>query len=207
MAWNNCSILLIDADETAARELSELLMKRPEPPKLWVAASMASAEPILRTQMIEWVFIRIVQWDDYQRLRPTMIGAPKRVVFLSGRNEKCTAHLATGIGRTFAAAIPVGAPGAHLEPLDGPGICSAAAGYCCLSRAGRGSSLCGMETSGRWRWRMGDCGCRRGMRIIASAEVLLAFQERLPVTMTMVRRGCLVNERFGPGGASVRARS
>jgi DNA-binding LytR/AlgR family response regulator len=35
---------------------------------------------------------------------------------------------------------------------------------------------------------------------------LQAFQDRLPVSMTMVRRGCLINEGFGIGGASVRAR-
>jgi hypothetical protein len=57
MAWNNTSILLIDPDEIAARELAELLMNRPDPPKLWVAGSVASAEPILRTQAVEWVFV------------------------------------------------------------------------------------------------------------------------------------------------------
>lgn len=72
MAWNNSSILLIDPDEMAARELAELLKNRPDAPKLWVAHSVANAEMILRTQPVDWLFIRIILWDDYQRLRPTL---------------------------------------------------------------------------------------------------------------------------------------
>src|SRR5215469_16573990 len=108
MAWNSSNLLLIDPDETAARELAELLMNRPHPPKLWVSGDVAGAEQILRTQPVEWVFIRIILWDDYQRLRPTLVRAPKGVVFLSGRNEKCTAHLSMALD-------------AHLQPPYRPG--------------------------------------------------------------------------------------
>ena len=97
MAWNNSQILLIDPDEAAARELTELLRNRTDPPKVWVAGSVASAEMILRSQPIEWLFIRIILWDDYQRLRPTLVAAPRSVVFLSGRNEKCTLHLSLAL--------------------------------------------------------------------------------------------------------------
>lgn len=204
MAWNNCSILLIDPDEQAARELAELLMNRPEPPKLWVAASVEGGEHILRTQAVEWLFIRIVVWDDFQRLRPMLVGGPRGVIFLSGRNEKCTAHLASAVD-------------AHLQPPYRPGHLVRiwnrwlSAGFTprpldvlfVKSRARfepvRYNDICRVEVEGG------------GLRIqTRDAEYrvsgsLQAFQDRLPVTMTMVRRGCLVNECF-VAGASVRAR-
>jgi hypothetical protein len=216
MAWNSCSILLIDADEMAARQLAELLMNRPEPPKLWVAADVAGAEPILRTQQVDWVFIRIVQWDDYQQLRPTLIGGPKRVVFLSGRNEKCTAHLGLALD-------------GHLRPPYRPGhLLRIWNRWMDPGFAARPLDVLFVKSRARFEpVRYGDIWQveveNGGLRVLTRhadyrvSGSLQAFQERLPVTMTMVRRGCLVNERFGPerlggghfgpDGASVRARS
>jgi DNA-binding LytR/AlgR family response regulator len=206
MAWNNCSILLIDADETSAWELAELLMNRPEPPKICVAASVASAEPILRTQRVEWVFIRIISWDDYQQLRPTLIHAPKGVIFLSGRNEKCTAHLNLALD-------------GHLQPPYRPGhLLRVWNRWKDPGFAARPLDLLFVKSRARfepvrygdiWQVEVENGGLRvqtrhADYRVSGSLQ---AFQERLPVTMTMVRRGCLVNERFGPDGASVRARS
>jgi DNA-binding LytR/AlgR family response regulator len=205
MAWNSCSILLIDPDEMAARELAELLMNRPEPPKLWVAASLASAEPILRAQRVGWLFIRIVAWDDYQRLRPTLIHAPEGVVFLSGRNEKCTAHLTLTLDGHMQPPYRSGHlvriwnrwmdPGFVARPLDILFV---------KSRA----RFVPVRYSDIWQVEV-ESG---GLRVLTRHEdyrvsgSLQAFQDRLPVMMTMVRRGCLVNERFGSDGASIRAR-
>src|SRR6185437_7582162 len=93
MAWTSSTILLIDPDETAARELADLLENRAHPPKVMMASDVRRAEPMLRTVVFDWMFIRIIVWDDYQRLRPLLPMSPRRVVFLSGRMEKCTAHL------------------------------------------------------------------------------------------------------------------
>ena len=205
MAWNNTSILLIDPDEMAARERSELLMNRPAPPKLWVAGSFAGAEPILRSQPIEWVFIRIIVWDDFQRLRPTLVGVPGNVVFLSGRNEKCTAHLPVALD-------------AHLQPpyrsghlvriwkrwMD-PWFVRRPLDILFVKSRARFEPV---RYSDIWQVEV-ESGALLVQTKHADFRVsgsLQAFQDRLPVVMTMVRRGCLVNEVSGRGDASVRAR-
>lgn len=204
MAWNNCSILLIDPDEVAARELAELLVNRPDPPKLWVAGSVTGAEAILRTRAIEWVFIRIIFWDDYQRLRSTLITRPKGVVFLSGRKEKCTAHLSEALDGHLQPPYRSGhlvriwnrwmGAGFVFRPLDIVFIKSRAR----FEPVRYGDILqvavegAGLNVYTRFK----------DFRVSGSLQ---AFQERLPVSLTMVRRGCLVNECFD-GGASVRAR-
>jgi DNA-binding LytR/AlgR family response regulator len=205
MAWTSCSILLIDPDEVAARELAELLITRPDPPKLWVAHSVASAEMILRTEPVEWVFIRIILWDDYQRLRPTLFALPRGVIFLSGRNEKCTAHLSFALDGHMR---PPYRPG-HLvriwnrwmdphfarRPLDVLFVKSRA-----RFEPVRYSDISQVDVEG------GGLLVQTRDRDYRVSGSLQAFQERLPVTMTMVRRGCLVNEGFGTGVASIRAR-
>lgn len=205
MAWNSSSILLIDPDEVAARELAELLKNRPDPPKLWVAHSVASAEMILRTEPLEWVFIRIILWDDYQWLRPTLLASPRGVVFLSGRNEKCTAHLSLALDGHLRPPYRSG----HLvrvwnrwmdphfvrRPLDILFVKSRA-----RFEPVRYSDIWQVEVEG------GGLLVQTRQRDYRVSGSLQAFQERLPVTMTMVRRGCLVNQGFGTGVASIPAR-
>jgi DNA-binding LytR/AlgR family response regulator len=205
MAWNNTSILLIDPDEIAARELAELLRNRPGPPKLWVAGSVAGAEMILRTQPVEWVFIRIILWDDYQRLRPTLVAAPLGVIFLSGRNEKCTAHLSSALD-------------AHLQPPYRPGhLVRIWNRWMDPQFVRRPLDILFVKSRARFEpvrysdiWQVEvENGKLRLQTRHADYRVsgsLQAFQDRLPVTMAMVRRGCLVNEGFGIGGALVHAR-
>jgi DNA-binding LytR/AlgR family response regulator len=205
MSWNHSSILLIDPDEMAARELAELLMNRPEPPKLWVAGNLAQAEPILRTQAVEWLFIRIVVWDDYQRLRPLLVRAPARVVFLSGRNEKCTAHLPLALD-------------AHLQPPYRSGrLVRIWKRWMDPVFVPRPLDIFFIKSKARFEpvrygdvWQVevegGALYVQTRHQDYRVSGSLQAFQDRLPVTMTMVRRGCIVNEGFGSGGASVRAR-
>ena len=196
MSWNNCQILLIDPDEVAARELTELLRNRPDAPKVWVAGSVASAEMILRSQPIEWLFIRIIAWDDYQRLRPTLVAAPRGVIFLSGRNEKCTAHLSLALDGHLQPPYRCGhlvriwnrwlGAGFTARPLDIVFIKSRA-----RFEPVRYSDIWQVEVEGgglRVQTRHAD------YRVSGSLQ---AFQERLPPTMTMVRRGRLVNACFG----------
>jgi DNA-binding LytR/AlgR family response regulator len=199
MAWNSCSLLLIDPDEMAARELAEVLRNRPDPPRLWVAHSVAGAEMILRTEPVEWVFIRIILWDDYQRLRQTLFVSPRGVVFLSGRNEKCTAHLSLALDGHLQPPYR----GGHLvriwnrwldphfvpRPLDILFVKSRA-----RFEPVRYSDIWQVEVEGgglRVQTRHTD------YRVSGSLQ---AFQDRLPVTMTLIRRGCLVNERFMAAG-------
>jgi DNA-binding LytR/AlgR family response regulator len=198
MAWNNCSILLIDPDEMAARELTELLKNRPDPPKVWVAHSVASAEKILRTEPVEWVFIRIIVWDDYQRLRPTLITSPRGVIFLSGRNEKCTAHLSLALD-------------GHLQPPYRSGhLVRIWNRWMDPSFVRRPLDILFVKSRARFEpvrysdiWQV---EVENGRLLVQTRHAdyqvcgsLQAFQDRLPVSMAMVRRGCLVNEGFGIG--------
>jgi DNA-binding LytR/AlgR family response regulator len=205
MAWNNSSILLIDPDEIAARELAELLKNRPNPPKLWVAHSVASAETILRTEPVEWVFIRIILWDDYQRLRPTLLVSPRGVVFLSGRSEKCTAHLSLALDGHLQPPYRSGHLVRTWNRLMDPHVVRRPLDFIFVKSRARFEPV---RYSDIWQVEVESGGLlvqtrHRDYRVSGSLQ---AFQERLPVAMTMVRRGCLVNEGFGTGGASIRAR-
>jgi DNA-binding LytR/AlgR family response regulator len=202
MAWNSCSILLIEPDETAARELAELLKNRSDPPKLWVAGSVASAEMILRTQPVDWLFIRIILWDDYQRLRPTLVTEPRGVIFLSGRNEKCTAQL------------PLALDG-HLQPPYRPGhLLRIWNRWMDPHFVRRPLDILFVKSRARYEpvrysdiWQVEvEYGKLRVQTRHADYRVsgsLQAFQDRLPVTMAMVRRGCLVNMGFMAAGRAV----
>ncbi len=90
-------ILLIDSDETAAAELAALLQSRQDGLRVLSYAGVRDAASILGGGAVEWLFIRITAWDDYQLLAYTLPILPRRVVFLSGRNEKCTGHLASTV--------------------------------------------------------------------------------------------------------------
>lgn len=215
MAWNSSSILLIDPDEVAARELADLLQNRSQPPRVLVAPDVRSAEPMLRTETLDWMFIRIIHWDDYQRLRPLLPFAPRRVVFLSGRNEKCTAHLPLALD-------------SHLQPPYRPGhLVRTWNKWMDAQFIPRPLDIFFIKSRARFEAvRYGDLrqvevefGKLRLQTRHAEFRVsgsLQAFQERLPISLALVRRGCLVNEFYwpehhsimdGPGGvSSVRAR-
>lgn len=195
MAWNRSTILLIDPDDIAALELANLLKNRPQPPMVYLFSDVGTAEPILRTVAIEWLFIRIIVWDDFQRLRPLLPSTPRRVVFLSGRNEKCTAHLPLVLDSHLR---PPFRP-AHLvrtwnkwmdalfipRPLDIFFVKSHA-----RFEAVRYGDLRQVEV---------ECGKLRLVTRHADYQVtgsLQAFQDRLPIALALVRRGCLVNEFY-----------
>ena len=204
MAWSSSVILIVDPDEMAAVELADLLRNRPNPPRVFVAVDIRTAEPILRREPVEWLFIRIILWDDFQRLRSLLMVSPRRVVFVSGRNEKCTAHLPLALDGHLQPPYRVGhlvriwnrwmSAGFLPRPLDIVFIKSRArfepVRYCDIWQVE-------VESGGlRVQTRHAD------FRVSGSLQ---AFQDRLPVTMAMVRRGCLVNECFD-GVASIHAR-
>jgi DNA-binding LytR/AlgR family response regulator len=204
MAWSSSVMLIVDPDEMAAGELADLLRNRPNPPRVLIAGDVLAAEPILRCETVDWLFIRIVMWDDFQRLRPLLLASPRRVVFLSGRNEKCTAHLPLALDGHMQPPYRAGhlvriwnlwmGAGFSARPLDIVFIKSRArfepVRYCDIWQ---------VEVEGgglRVQTRDAD------YRVSGSLQ---AFQDRLPETMSMVRRGCLVNACFA-GAASARAR-
>jgi DNA-binding LytR/AlgR family response regulator len=201
------TILLIDADETATTELAALFQSRQEGLRVLIYGTVRDAACILRGGAVEWLFIRITAWDDYQLLAHTLPSLPWRVVFLSGRNEKCTGHLASTVDGHLQPPYRSG----HLAkiwnrmtdpyftplPLDIFFIkCRARyqpVRYCDIREVSRESGQVRIET--------------RDAEYLVTGS-LQAFQERLPVQLAHTSRGCLVNEAYQRGwGSSMKIRA
>jgi DNA-binding LytR/AlgR family response regulator len=204
MAWSSSVTLIVDPDEMAAGELADLLRNRPNPPRVIMAGDIQSAEPILRCETVDWLFIRIVMWDDFQRLRPLLLSSPRRVVFLSGRNEKCTAHLQLALDGHMQPPYRSGHLARIWNRWMGAGFLARPLDIVFIKSRARFEPVRYCDI---WQVEV-EGGGLRVQTIDADYRVsgsLQAFQDRLPVTMTMVRRGCLVNACFA-GAASVHAR-
>ena len=194
------TILLIDPDAAAARELGALLLEQPGPPRLLVSLSVEAARGALATDPIDWLFIRISEWDDYQLwVRGGTRGEqkPRRVVFLSGRAEKCTDHLSTVLD-------------AHLQPpyrashlrkvwnrLSGPAAPIRSLDFFFLKTHAR---YVPVRYPDLYRVRR----CRTHLEVqtrhgdYPTTGSLSGFQARLPIPLAHVRRGWLVNEAYEP---------
>jgi len=194
MSRNLTIILLIDPDETAARELAGLLNTRTGPPRLFVASEVRTAEAILHSEAIDWLFIRIILWDDYQRVVSSLAARPRRVVFLSGRNEKCTTHL------------PLALDG-HLQPPYRPGHLIRVWNRLSDPQfTPRPLDIFFVKSRARFEpVRYGDLRqvvLQHGLEVqtrygdYRTSGSLQAFQSRLPIPLALVRRGCLVNENY-----------
>jgi DNA-binding LytR/AlgR family response regulator len=204
MAWSSSVTLIVDPDEMAAGELADLLRNRPNPPRVMMAGDVQSAEPILRCETVDWLFIRIVMWDDFQRLRPLLLPSPRRVVFLSGRNEKCTAHLPLALDGHMQPPYRSGHLARIWNRWMGAGFLARPLDIVFIKSRARFEPVRYCDI---WQVEVEGGGLRvqtrdADYRVSGSLQ---AFQDRLPVTMTMVRRGCLVNACFA-GAASVHAR-
>jgi hypothetical protein len=198
------TILIIDSDAAAGRELSELLLNRTPvdktPPNVIVSLDVEPAADVLLNEPVDWLFIRISQWDDYQHLvfaRQPCIHVYTRVIFLSGRAEKRTDHLHLELD-------------AHLQPpyrtsrlakvwnkLSDPDFTPQPLDFFFLKAQARYipiryPDLYQVQHFGRELWietRQGE------YRITGN---LSAFQSRLPIPLTRIRRGWLVNEAYQP---------
>ena len=198
MPDNLSTIILIDSDEIAAAELAVLLNSRKDGLRVLMFSTVRDAACTLRGVVVEWLFIRITAWDDYQLLAHTLPILPRRVVFLSGRNEKCTGHLASAVDGHLQPPYRAG----HLAkiwnkmteayfiplPLDIFFIkCRARyqpVRYCDIREVSRESGQLRIET--------------RDADYLVTGS-LQAFQERLPVPLAHTSRGCLVNEAYQSG--------
>ena len=90
------AVLIIDNDREAAAELTRLLDKGGLARVVATASSVATAVGglLLREEpTIDCLFIRIDQWDEFLHHRAAFPDGPLTVVFLSGKDEKCTRHL------------------------------------------------------------------------------------------------------------------
>lgn len=187
--------LIIDLDIQASNNLAELLLDRPECPEVMTATSVAVAEGALHRERIDWLFIRICVWDDYQKLVPTLAECPSRVVFLSPARENCTGNLPELVDAYLkppysAAKITriwnrLADPAFQAQPLDFFFLKSqchySIIRYCDLRQVRRRRTKIQIFT------RNGD------FEVIGS---LADFQARLPRPLTRVGRDWLVNECY-----------
>lgn len=91
------TVLIIDNDREASAELTRLLHEGRLAKVVATASCVAAAVGglFLRGQpAVDCLFIRIPEWDDFLRHRAAFPDGPLTIVFLSGRDEKCTRHLA-----------------------------------------------------------------------------------------------------------------
>jgi hypothetical protein len=189
-------IHIIDADPIAARQLADWLLSRPGPPRVFTAIHVSVAEDTLRREPIDWLFIRITAWADYQRLQPSLPGRPRRIVFLSGRNEYCTQHLPYVLD-------------AHLQPpywsgqllarvwnrLSDPGFLHQPLDIFFLRIKGRFIPIRYSDLR-QVRKHQGKLliETRHGGYLVNST--FSAFQARLPLPLSWLRRGWWVNETY-----------
>ena len=92
--------LIIDPDREMAAELTRLLHEGGLARVVATASSVSAATGglFLRGQpAIDCLFIRIREWDAFLQHRAAFPDGPLPVVFLSGREEKCTRHLSAEV--------------------------------------------------------------------------------------------------------------
>jgi len=125
------AVLIIDPDHEAAAELTRLLHEGGLARVVATASSVAVATGglFLRGEpTIDCLFIRIHEWDAFLQHRGAFPEGPLTIVFLSGRGEKCTRHIASEVdfhlqppfktGRLTAIFKRVLSPDFHPRPLD-----------------------------------------------------------------------------------------
>jgi hypothetical protein len=191
----NNTILLIDPDETAAGELAELLRGRSGQSRIFMAPDVPVVEDILRNETVDWLFIRISAWDSYQSLAGRLDRRPSRIVFLSGRNERNTGHLATMVD-------------AHLQPPYRAGrVAKIWDRLSDVHFVARPLDIFFVRSEGRWA-PVRYCDLREVRRQNRQLQIdtrdaeyritesLLAFQSRLRLPLTPSGCGGLVNEAF-----------
>jgi DNA-binding LytR/AlgR family response regulator len=87
------TVCIIDHDLAAADELAAILEDHGLERSVGIAASVPAAMDILWKGTVDLLCIRIAHWDDYRKVAPLLPHLPERIVFLSGRTDKCTANL------------------------------------------------------------------------------------------------------------------
>lgn len=187
--------LIIDPDTEAAGRIADWLTARPERPEVTTATSVRAGQHCLETEAVDWLFIRISAWDDYQRTAPTLRHKPKRIVFLSGFGENgalkldtlVDAHLSFPFQPTQLLRIWVrlSAPTYQLPPLDF--FFLRVAGTYVLIRYADLREIRRMGARLQVETRYGA---------YKTSGSLTAFQARLTIPLTLVDPGWLVNEAY-----------
>jgi len=189
------TVVIIDADAETATPIAEWLSQRPERPEVTMVNSVRAAQRFLETEAVDWLFIRTLAWDEYQRIAPGLLHPPGRVVFLSGRGARgaetldrlLDAHLKPPFQPMQLLRIwnRLSAPTYQPPPLDffflPTGGSYAIVRYGDLREVRRMGARLHVET-------------RHGG--YKTAGSLTGFQARLPIPLTLVDPGWLVNEGY-----------
>jgi len=188
-------IHIIDPDEAAARELSAWLLNRLAYPRIFIATGLSPDENNFQANPADWLFIRITAWDDYQRLQQTHAGQPRRIVFLSGRNERRTDHL------SFILDAHLQAPYSHAQltriwdQLSNPAFTHQSMDFFFLKIKARFIKInyCDLREI-RIHQGLLLIETRDGKYLIRST--FSDFRDRLPFALSWIHRNCWINEKY-----------
>jgi DNA-binding LytR/AlgR family response regulator len=191
------TILVIDSDAAAGRELSALLLDQPGPPRLFVSLGVNAATDVLATEQIDGLFIRISQWDEYQLLVARLTHPPARVVFLSGRMEKCTGHLGFLLDAHLQPPYRASKVAKCWSKLLSPDLARRPLDFFFLKTQARYVPIRYSELKQVRRF-YNELRIQTRATEYRITGSLAAFQARLPIPLARVRRGLLVNEAYEP---------
>lgn len=190
------TVLVIDPDGIAARELAALLTDLPGSPEVILAPGVRVAEATLRACVVDWLFIRIGEWDEWQLLLPHLPRRPVFTVFLSGRREKLAEQLDAQLdghlqppyrpARLSRIWSRLKQPAFTPGPLD-IFFCKTAARYVPIRytdlrgvRRGKGGRLYVQTRHGEY----------------PTVGSLAGFQARLPIHLSRVKSNWLINDAY-----------
>jgi DNA-binding LytR/AlgR family response regulator len=170
-------------------------MDRPGRPNVVVSLDVAAASEMLGTEPVDWLFIRINCWDDYQHIAAANKNLAPKVVFLSGWAEKCTEHLAFTLDAHLQAPYRAGRLSKVLKRLSALDFTPRLLDFFFIKTHARFIPVryCDLHQVRRIGWTLWIETRQTEYRVTGS---LSAFQARLPIPLARVRRGLLVNEAY-----------
>jgi DNA-binding LytR/AlgR family response regulator len=194
------TILIIDPDAAAAQELHGLLEKKYPASRIIVSPDIQTIKNQLSFQSIQWLFIRIICFDDFQQVtyKSRHQHPPPKTIFLSSATEKCTGHLDFILDGHLQAPYRPGRLGKVMKKMSDPAFIPQPLDFFFLKYKARYTpihyhDLYQVQQFKRELWIETR---QTEYRITAS---LAAFQARLPIPLTRIRRGWLVNEAYTVG--------
>jgi DNA-binding LytR/AlgR family response regulator len=187
--------IIIDDDLISTRELIQVLETQHHARPIGVATTVSGAIDLLQAMAADWLFIRITAWDEYRNRTAFIRQRPARVIFLSGRGEKCTQDLSNEVDFHLQPPYRKSSVGKVVRRLTDPTTTLRSLDVLLLRVACRFRAI-PIERLQSVRSRRGFLEIETDYGIYVVAGSLTEFQQRLPPSFTRVKRGLLVNAVF-----------
>ena len=154
-------------------------------------------ENALLIEGMDWLFIRIALWDQYQLLAPLLVRPPKKVVFLSPATGHNTGNLPERVDAHLKAPYSSARLSKVWERLSHPKFTARPLDFFFLKTRFRYEVVRyrDLHQVCMWKGRL-QIFTRKGE--FETRGSLTGFQARLPIPLARVRRGWLVNEAYQP---------